>query len=138
MDSPLTIIVKLYGPIVLFIVLIVSSFTVKPSVKRPSRITVSLFIFSFGIPIANVRLARLLTMLMAFAVFGLYLVYDYSQFFPHDYSMQVFYDTKGINSCLSAYSDDQLKELNVPNEYGKYQELYYSDLDKEIGTVIST
>lgn len=130
------IILKLYGPIAVSLMLFFILFKIKDSSKT---VTIPLSIGFIGtqIDVKSKTLKQLLTFLSIIAVFSSYLVYDYSTFFPEQLEMEVFFDKEGIESSLKNYDKDELELLSVVEDYEKYKDIYYHDLDDAVNKMIS-
>lgn len=132
--------VKLYGPLLLFLILMIIVFTVKKSDKMTYINLNLLGLAQYRISISNVILSRVMILLTALISLSAYLYCDYSKFFPNDkLKMEVFFEKKGIQESLKAFTKQELNELNIVSEnYEKYQSVYYNDLDKELRKILHT
>ncbi len=140
MDLPIYFLLKLYIPLFISLVLFVSIFFLKINPNDSTKISLSFFGFlNYNIPISNINLIRFLLLVSTVFLLSTYLFYDYSDFFPKRLTMEVFFDKEGIRqNILNYFNDEDLKKLNIPQNYEQYQEIYYSDLDSELKKIITS
>jgi hypothetical protein len=146
MEVPFFRIVQLYLPFVFSIFCIILLFCVEKGEveKGNASAKINLFpffdlnFFSINLPIKSVRVARVYLICIALISSSILLFYDYSEFFPKHFHMQVFFDKEGIKDSLNAFSKDELQKLGVPENYEDYQNQYYSDLDTSISNILET
>jgi len=93
-------------------------------------------IFGAKITITSRIAGRLLCIIAAFSVVPYFLSVDFSEFFPDQFQMEVFYDPSGIRSSLSTFSSDELKELGYNPANDKKAFAYYEALDKELKSLL--
>ena len=140
MDSFFNIIVKLYGPIVISIILLSLLFTLRKNEKRDGKkaaIPINILgIIQFELPLTRVQI-RFVIVLASIVSLLSYLIYDFSVFFPRELEMEVFYDPEGLQKSLKEFDQEELKKLRIIDNYEKYQSVYYDDLDKEIKSMLS-
>ncbi|MGD0037198.1 MAG: hypothetical protein ABSC53_07895 [Bacteroidota bacterium] len=89
------------------------------------------------IPISSIAVTRTILGLLTLLPLLTPLFLDYSSFFPAHLKMEVFYDEQGIRDSFTQFEDDEIKSLNIPNNYATYQEEYYKDLDSEVKRMLN-
>lgn len=138
MDSYMLILIKLYAPIALAIllcILLLARYT-----EHSTFVTLKLFGFDFlefKLPVKHKFIIRVLLVAALFLTFSSYLFYDFTNFFPSHLKMDVFFDKEGIDNSLRTFSDKELLDLNVVNDYDQYRSIYYDDLDSALNKLIS-
>jgi len=140
MSSPIVIITKLYGPIVISAVLLLLSFFLRKE-KDLGRIELNptfmgISIFKYELPISNAWLARAIMLCGSIAVLSFLIFMDYSGFFPNHLKMEVFFDKKGIRDSLKSFSKEEFRQLGIPDNYEKFQNRYYDDVKLEVRKVL--
>lgn len=138
MGSYLRILQKLYGPVVVFVLLLIIAFTTKQPDKSIDLSIGILDIVKIPVPISNIILLKGLIILAAFIPLSFYVLYDFTKLFPKHLKMEVFFDKHGIKESLRIFSDRELKKLNILMDFEEYQEKYYNDLDEELKKLISS
>lgn len=131
------VIIKLYGPLIVFALLIITSIFLKKSASESSVTLNLLGLAQYKVPISNIAVLRMLIIISAFAILSLYIFYDYTKFFPKSFNMEVFFDEEGIKICLGDFTDKELRNMNIVDNYEEYQDIYYNDLDKELKKLLS-
>jgi hypothetical protein len=130
---------KLYGPILLSFLLLLLVISVKKEQNlgnvelNPTIWGIS--IFKFSLPITNIWITRGLLVCLSFITFSLLIIMDYSNFFPQHLEMEVFFDNDGIADSLKVFSDLELKQVRIPDNYKQFQSRYYDDVNAEISRI---
>lgn len=124
-------ILKIYGPIILFIILLV--FSIFGGLER-LKLHFANKGFSIGGTIVSKKVIRILTFIVAVILLMIpYCIYDYTKFFPKELKMTVFYDQRGIKKSLEQFTKQELKEMRVVlANHDSLQIEYYNLLNKEI------
>lgn len=135
-SNPIVIITKIYGPIIISAVLLLLLFSLRKE-EDLGRIEINptflgISILKYGLPISNVWLARAILLCLSIAVLSLLIFMDYSNFFPNHLKMEVFFDKKGIHDSLKAFSEEEFKQMGIPDNYEEFQNRYYDDLNIEV------
>lgn len=137
MEYPL-ILFQLYLPLILSVLSFLCIFIIK---KTSSQINIPINILGLAelkIPISNSILKKMLLGILAFTLLGSYLTKDYSELFPSQLEMEVFYDKEGLLNTLEIFSQEEIKRLKINNnDFSIYQEVYYNDIDTKIKEILS-
>ena len=129
----ISVIRKLYLPIVISVALLLLSFFVREGqtsgelVVNPSILGFSLF--TYKPPLSNVWVVRVVLLFSSFITFSSLMLVDFSDFFPKDLRLEVYCDPQGIRESLTVLSKEEFKELGIPVDYEQYQEKYYDDVN---------
>lgn len=133
MDSTTLLFMKLYLPLILSILSLITMFLVKKGKgKTVVRFKPLGHFVDLEIPISNPLIVRIFLLLAAPFFLSFYLFYDYSSFFPQNYSMEVFYDNDGIRRSLEDFSPAEIGQLMISKNYQNYQQEYFDRLDTEV------
>lgn len=136
MKRQIRTITKIYGPIVISAVLFLLAISVKREEGlghielNPTFLGIS--IFKYGLPITNVWVARGILLGLSIVILSLLIFMDYSSFFPPHLEIEVFFDKEGILDSLNIFSEQELKQVRIPNNYEQFQNTYYQGVNTEI------
>ncbi|MCP4581587.1 MAG: hypothetical protein GY839_08190 [candidate division Zixibacteria bacterium] len=136
MISSYRILIQLYGPLIMFIICIVSLFFLRMN-EENGKISIGFEHFGLKIPVKSAGVIRILVVLIALCFLAMYLFIDYSSFFPKKFKMDVYFDDEGIQETLKTYSDSELEKLDIIKDFKSYQAVYYDDLDLELQKILS-
>ncbi len=131
MSMLISVIFKIYVPVIISVTLLLFSFFVKKGQGvieiNPKFLGVTLF--TYKPPLSNVWLVRTILLCSSVAIFSSLLFVDYSCFFPNNLQLQAFFDQDGISESLKVFSEDELKRLGIPDNYEQFQKRYYDDVN---------
>lgn len=134
MESVPITFLELYIPLILTLASLIGLFWVR---KGEKRIVLKLKPFAdfvdFEISISHLVVVRCALAMGAVAFMSPYLFYDYVDFFPRHYRMEVFYDEAGIAQSLSAaLTTREIESLPIAKDTLNYRAQYFRQLDAEI------
>ena len=128
---------KLILPFITFIILLLIFIFFNEKNQDGIEMGVGLFGFSINIPISLYWIKKIsILILCAFSLLS-YLFFDFSQLFPSRLTMEVFFDSEGINKCLSLYTVKELNELHIiTGDFENYQKEYYDTINVEAQKIL--
>lgn len=138
MLSDISITWTLYGPLLFSIVGLVEIFLVNKNDMGTVTFKPLGPLFSFAefrIPFNVWAFRSILALITLVSALSLTLM-DYSDIFPTDLRMDVFYDEPGIVEALSQFDDAERSSLGIPDNYQQFQTQYYQDLDAEVMRIL--
>ncbi len=116
MPAPLLSFVELVMPVVLSLVLIATVFFIR--LPGPSKIVANLLgLFRLEVPVKRAFVVRLILLLSALVLLCVPAFRDYSEFFPADYDIEVFFDDEGINKTLIDYTRKELASIHIAPDW---------------------
>lgn len=129
------IIMKLYGPALLSIVLIILSFRIKFGDETIFKAKVPFV--EFDIPIKSRILCRLILVCLSLSCIYYYFTMDFSSFFPQRYLMDVYWDEDGLRESLSKFSSKELEQIGFIDNNKESAKIYYDALDKTLKKMLN-
>ncbi len=137
MRHPLITFIELIYPFLISVGLIGLMPFVKLDQRHNAILSVPLLRVNFTLPIHSLLIVRILLGIIALFSLMLPAFKDYSSFFPTHYDMVAFFDNEGIEKALEDYTQDELKTLNIAEDWrqqkAKYLRRLTADISKNIG-----
>ncbi len=133
MDNVL-VFIELIAPVFLGILLIIYQLFIHKS--DPATIKLDLPIFGSIVKVENtvrnILLIRTLLILFSITLFSVPAFKDYSGFFPKHYKMEVFFDNTGTERALSNFTEKELSNLKIKENWRPYKMNYLRKLNKKV------
>jgi len=126
------VITKLYGPVLLAIILVTILLKRKLQVTNKT-IPIELFgAIRVELPVWSPLIVRVLLGICVILSLLIYSVIDYSTLFPKELSMEVYYDEEGIAETMNNIPRDELDKFKVSADFSIRDSIYFKNLDLEI------
>jgi hypothetical protein len=129
-------IMKIYGPIVVSLVLAALAVSIRKDENlghveiNPTIFGIS--IFKYGLPIENLWIARGIILCFSIGILSLPGFIDYSVLFPQHLEIEVFFDQEGIRESMAVFSRQDLERVHVPDNYEEFQSTYFNSAKAEV------
>lgn len=130
--------IKLYTPCIISVLLLFSLFFIEDNTTNKEMSISLLKVVDYKINVANYVVIKGLIILSVVCSLGSYAFIDYSKIFPTSLNVNVYYDQEGIEENLKVFKERDLLKLPMMKNYKEAQEVYYTDVDKELHSIVDT
>lgn len=90
------------------------------------------FLGEFKLPMSSAVLTRIILLFVAATFLALPAFKDYSKFFPTFYGMNTYFDNAGIEKSLDEFTENEIEELNIAENWKQKKSDYLNSLSQEI------
>ncbi|UCC29847.1 MAG: hypothetical protein JSU86_16780 [Phycisphaerales bacterium] len=118
-------------PILLGFVFLCLSVLRRPALGL-SKLTVHLGILSFESPVHTTLILRISFLIAALLSFAFPAFRNYSDLFPTDLTMEVYFDDEGIQNAMAAWADQERNRLNIAEDWLGQRPEYLADMNSEV------
>ena len=80
----------------------------------------------------NIPVKIVLTVVTLIVVLLIHLRRDYGKFIPNHWDMKVFFDKEGLESVVKSFTDEERRNLRIPNDWQNYSVKFINHLNQQL------
>lgn len=131
MNRPFLTFIDLIFPFLLGILVLLFQAFIKRSEKDETKVQISLFgIATFESVMRKLWVVRVILLLIALVLFSWPAFRNYAEYFPTHLRMEVFFDDEGTEKALEQFTREEIKSLNLSENWRAEKVEYISSLNK--------
>lgn len=123
---------KVSYPILIGISILLLHFVAKNISDRKPQLNIKLGFIGLKTVVSSLFLFRVVITVIALLFFMVPAIRDYSDLFPEHLKMEVYFDDDGLRRIMDSWPSNDLRSLNVAEDWEAYRVQYLSDMNDEV------